>query len=284
MLPVGIFDAAIEACRTGFTGTLRIGMELYCERIGGEGPALLLLHGLAANGAVWTPVAREIRERWPGRILIPDLRGHGRSPHAFHYGYGQHAADVAGLLEPGEPVTVVGHSMGAVVGLALACGWFGVSVAAVFGFSIKVNWTEAEIEKAHSLSAVPGRWFETRSAAVERFLRRSGLSGLVDDQAEVVAAGVRQEAGRWRLAADPRIFSAPGPSFQEIFRLAQIRSALACGSEDPMVSIEELRVFDPNAILLPGLGHNPHVEAPAVLVDAVDRFLAARPPGSSQQH
>jgi pimeloyl-ACP methyl ester carboxylesterase len=46
------------------------------------------------------------------------------------YSFGQHAADVAALLRPGEPVVVVGHSMGGVVGLALASGWFGVDVAA----------------------------------------------------------------------------------------------------------------------------------------------------------
>lgn len=75
-------------------------MKLHGERIGSDGAALVLVHGLAANGAVWRSLLGEISSRWPGRILVPDLRGHGRSPHAAHYDYGQYAGDIAELLEP----------------------------------------------------------------------------------------------------------------------------------------------------------------------------------------
>jgi pimeloyl-ACP methyl ester carboxylesterase len=253
-------------------------MELYCEEIGTGEPTLLLVHGLAANGAVWEPAVRIMRDLWPGTILVPDLRGHGRSPHGRHYGYGQHAADLADLIAPGKPVFIIGHSMGAVVGLALANGWYGTAVEAVFGFGVKVDWTEAEMEKAHALSKVPVRWFETRSEAVERFLRFSGLTGLADGRSAAVEAGLRQETGRWRLASDPRIFSVPGPPFREIFRLAKTRCALACGSEDAMVRIEELRAFDPHAVRLGGLGHNLHMQAPESVVEASRGVLPWRLP------
>ncbi len=248
-------------------------MQLYCERIGSEGPTLLLLHGLAGNGAIWRPLLGELRGRWPGKIIVPDLRGHGRSPHGGQYGYGQHAADIADLLDSGERVTVVAHSMGAVVALAAASGWFGVSIGAVLGFGVKIHFTAAEIEKSHSLARVPVRWFDTRREAVDRFLRLSGLTDLVSEDAEVVEAGVREENGRWRVAADPGTFSAPGPAFDELFRGAKTRVILACGSEDRMVKVGELRAFDPGAVELQGLGHNFHVQAPGALAEMVDRLL-----------
>ena len=96
---------------------------------------------MSANGAVWGPLVERLRPRFTGRILVPDLRGHGRSPHATQYGYGQHAADIAALLARGEPVHVVGHSMGAAIGLVLASGWYGVEVKGVLGFGMKVTWT-----------------------------------------------------------------------------------------------------------------------------------------------
>jgi len=250
-----------------------VGMELHCEQIGEKGPALMFLHGLAANGAVWAPVVQSVRRCWPGMILVPDLRGHGRSPHAGHYGYGLQAADLAELLTPGGEVSIVGHSMGAVIGLTLAGGWYGLVVKKVVGFSIKVNWTEAELARVHALASSPPRWFQTRGEAAHAFLRLSGLRELVDENSEVAQAGVCRDSRGWRLAADARTFLAPGPPFSEIFRPARAQCVLACGTEDPMVKVDELRVFDPNAIELAGLGHNCHVQAPKVVAGLIERLL-----------
>jgi len=250
-------------------------MKIYCEQIGREGPALVLLHGLSGNGAIWSPFLQVFRPHWRGRILVPDLRGHGRSPHAVHYGYGQNAADVAELLAPDEPVFLLAHSMGAVIALLLASGWYGLRVEAVVGFGTKLLWTEAEIEKAQSLARTPVRWFDTRHEAAERFLRFSGLNGLVASDAAVVNAGIREENGRWRLAADPRIFSSTVPP-AEIFRTPKAAVTLACGANDPMVKVEELRAFDPQAVELPAVGHNLHVEAPQALAELVaEKILRA---------
>jgi len=252
-------------------------MKIYCEQIGSTGPALVLLHGLAGNGAVWRPFLQVFQPYWNGKILVPDLRGHGRSPHAAHYGYGQHAADVAELLAPDEPVCFVAHSMGAVVALLLASGWYGLTVEAVLGFGTKLSWTNSELEKAHSLAKAPVRWFDARSEAAERFLRFSGLTGLVSSDAEVVDAGIREQNGRWRLAADPWTFSSTVPP-AEIFRTPKTKLTLACGSNDAMVKVNELRAFDPQAVELAGVGHNLHVEAPRGLAELVlERFLRVSP-------
>jgi pimeloyl-ACP methyl ester carboxylesterase len=141
-----------------------LGAALWAEAGGldGSAPTLVLLHGLSATGEVWAGLRGLLDGRWQGRWLVPDLRGHGRSSHAAAYSFGQHAADVAALLRPGERLVVVGHSMGGVVGLALASGWFGVDVAAVVGIGIKVSWTEAELARATDLARRPVRWFEHR--------------------------------------------------------------------------------------------------------------------------
>ena len=248
-------------------------MDLYCEKIGSAGPTLLLLHGLAGNGAVWRPLIDALQGRWPGNIIVPDLRGHGRSPHSSHYSFGQYAADIADLLDPAEPVWTVAHSMGAVVALTLASGWYGITVGAVLGFGMKVSWTEAEIEKTLSLAKVPVRWFDTRQEAADRYLRLSGLAGLVAADSPAVDAGLREENGRWRLAADARTFGAPKSALDEIIRPAKARVILACGSNDPLVKVAELRTLDPHAIELKGLGHNLHLEAPQALAQLIDQSI-----------
>ncbi len=86
----------------------------------GNGPALLLLHGLYGSGNNWRRYAR----RWSAhyRVLLPDLRNHGRSPHSEHMDYPAMAADLLRVLEREgmDRVTVLGHSMGGKVAMAMA--------------------------------------------------------------------------------------------------------------------------------------------------------------------
>ncbi len=248
-------------------------MRLHVEAHGSGPPTLVLLHGLSANGAVWAPLVACLRPRFAGRIVVPDLRGHGRSPHATHYGYGQHAADVAALLPPGDPVHVVGHSMGAAIGLVLATGWFGVEVRGVLGFGMKVTWTPEELAKFAALARAPARWFDTRADAAARFLRVSGLDRLLAPDSPVVDASLVAEGGRWRLAAHAATAAAAGPPTEGIVAAARSRVVLACGSEDALVRIEELRRLAPDALELAGLGHNLHVEDPEALARVIEQRL-----------
>ena len=243
---------------------------LHADIVGQGSPTLMLLHGLGVNGAVWQPLLPHLSD-WPGRIVMPDLRGHGRSPHRKSYGLGHHAADVATLLAGDTDVHVLGHSMGGMVGLVLAGGLFGVRVASVFAFGVKVDWTEEELARGRQIASAPVRWFDDRAAAVERFLRVSGLTGLVGEDAPVVEAGVVAEGGRYRLAADSATVLAAGADIASVLDAAQVRWRLACGSRDPLVSIDALRRYDAEAIEIIGCGHNAHVEEPTALARLVPR-------------
>ncbi|MDB5410714.1 MAG: alpha/beta hydrolase [Rhodospirillales bacterium] len=252
---------------------------LHCEQSGTGMPTLLLLHGLGVNGAVWQGVVERLGA-WPGRILVPDLRGHGASPHFRHYGMGEHAADLGELLERGERVHVVGHSLGGAIAIVLASGMFGVAVERVLAFGVKQSWRSEEIEKAEKFAATPVRWFDDRQEAAERFLRVSGLSGLVGSDVEVVSRGIVGEGGRTRLAADPRTVLSGGIAMAAMMAASRAPIRLARGGADPMVSLAELLPYDPDAFDIAGCGHNPHVEAPEVLarliLDGLERGAEPR--------
>jgi pimeloyl-ACP methyl ester carboxylesterase len=241
---------------------------------GGAGERLLvLLHGLGANGAVWRRLIPIIDARWQGRWLAPDFRGHGRSPYQGPYGYAAHAADVAALIADrnASDVTLLGHSFGGVVAALIGTGWFGPRVREVLAFGVKIDWTDDEVNKARELASRPARSFATRGEAVERFLKVSGLHGLVDPQSEDAAAGVTGADGDFRVAMDPRIYRAVGPSIERILRLCEASLRLAAGARDPMVSLATMQRIDPAAIVFEGAGHNVHWEAPELVWRFVER-------------
>lgn len=244
----------------------RSGIDIWTETGGSDGPTLVLLHGLGANGTVWEGLRPLVERHWPGRWLVPDLRGHGRSGHARPYGYAVYAADVAAVIGGQDaPVSIIGHSMGGVIAIALATGWFGVSVERVLAFGMKIAWTGEEVDKMKQIAAAPLRWFDTRDEAIDRYLKVSGLIGLVDPGSPEAAVGIREENGRFALASDPWINAAAGPAVAPFVEAAAAPVRIAAGENDPMVSLADMTPLDPDAAILPGVGHNAHVEKPELI-------------------
>jgi pimeloyl-ACP methyl ester carboxylesterase len=213
--------------------------------------------------------------RWKGSWITPDLRGHGASPHAASYALGLHAADVAELvLASGawSEIVVVGHSMGGVVALALASQWFGIAPVRVFGLGIKIAWTDNELAQLTKMATAPVRWFATREEAADRFLKVSGLAGLVDANSSVAASGVVQSEQGWRLAADPATASIGAPPIAALFTAACAPLHLARGETDAMVSRAMLRACDSGAIDISGAGHNAMVDKPGAVWGWMESF------------
>jgi len=238
---------------------------------GGSGePVLVLIHGLGATGDVWARWQPLLARRWPGRWLAPDLPGHGGSPPLSGYSFDNLAAAVAGIVEPGARAVVLGHSLGGVVGLALGSGRFGVPVQAVIGLGIKVAWTDEELDRAQALARRPPAWFASRDEAAARYLRLSGLAGLLPVQDPAVDAGLREQDGRWGVAMDPGAFAVGAPDMAQLVARSRAAVTLARGEHDPMNTDEQLARLNVPTRTLPDLGHNAHVESPERSIALLD--------------
>ena len=248
-------------------------MKLECDR-GGSGPRLLvLLHGLAATRHVWTNFITA--GRWNGSWIAPDLRGHGASAHATDYSLRAHAADIAELVRgSGEwrEVVVLGHSMGGAIAMALASGASGITPAQVIGVGVKVAWNDDELAGMRKMASMPAKFFATKEEAIARYLKVSGLSGLIAPDSDAAAAGVAQTADGWRLAYDPATASIGAPPMEELMAAARVLIHLSRGATDAMISHDQLAVFDSGARDLSG-GHNVMVENPGAVWDWIDENL-----------
>jgi pimeloyl-ACP methyl ester carboxylesterase len=90
-------------------------------RIGGQGPAVVMLHGFGDTGDMWAPVAAVLVK--DHTVVVPDLRGMGLSAHPdTGYTKKNQAADIAGVLDrlKIDKADLVTHDIGNMVGYALA--------------------------------------------------------------------------------------------------------------------------------------------------------------------
>jgi pimeloyl-ACP methyl ester carboxylesterase len=90
-------------------------------RVGGKGPAVVLLHGFGDTGDMWAPLAADLAR--DHTVVVPDLRGMGLSS-IPESGYDKktQAADIRGVLNALkiEHSVVVGHDIGTMVAFAYA--------------------------------------------------------------------------------------------------------------------------------------------------------------------
>ncbi len=90
-------------------------------RVGGQGPAVVLLHGFGDTGDMWSPLAAVLAR--DHAVVVPDLRGMGLSSHAAKgYEKVNQAADVRAVLTHLgiDHAVVVGHDIGTMVAYAYA--------------------------------------------------------------------------------------------------------------------------------------------------------------------
>jgi pimeloyl-ACP methyl ester carboxylesterase len=90
-------------------------------RVGGHGPAVILLHGYGETGDMWAPLAAALMANHT--VIVPDLRGMGLSSHPTSgYDKATQARDMAGILASLhiDHFALVTHDIGNMVGFALA--------------------------------------------------------------------------------------------------------------------------------------------------------------------
>lgn len=245
--------------------------SVEAARHGTAGPLTLLLHGQGAAGLVWDGVVQASqRAGHARRFLVPDLPGHGRSGRLRRYTPGAYAAAIADLLPVDEPVVAVGHSLGGLIALTLATGHYGVEVSEVVCLAVKVRWSEEEAAARARRAARPPRRHPDREVARAAFARAAGVEGTASGAA--LDVGVATDGDGYVLAHDPATaIEPPVPEAQiaAIRRSVSCPVRLVCGDADPMVAPDDMARMGGSVDVLPGAGHNVHVDDPVLVADVV---------------
>jgi len=114
-------QAEVQPFSSAFHGTdMAVTDGTQYVRVGGRGPAVLLLHGFGDTGDMWQPLAEKLVK--DHTVIIPDLRGMGLSSHPEGgYEKAAQARDMAKILDALKvrSVQLVTHDIGNMVGYAL---------------------------------------------------------------------------------------------------------------------------------------------------------------------
>ncbi|MGC8722836.1 MAG: alpha/beta fold hydrolase [Acidobacteriota bacterium] len=245
----------------------------------GKGVPLVLVHGFPLDGRMWERQAGALAAKV--RVLVPDLRGFGRSPlprgpHSIE----DHARDLAACMDAhGAPKGVIcGFSMGGYVALAFA---------ALFPWRVAGLVLADTRAAADSASAK-----EVRSATARRVLAE-GMTFLADDMLfkllseRTLREGVDLSRRVWSMMVDQRregvaaalLAMRDRPSRLDLLRRITCPTLVAVGSQDavtPPIEAEGLAGLIPGAsyVEIPGAGHLACMEEPERFNGAVLDLLA----------
>jgi pimeloyl-ACP methyl ester carboxylesterase len=245
----------------------------------GEGPSLVLLHGLFGSAQNFASVQRQLARRF--RCIALDLRNHGSSPHDAAMRYEAMAADVLDTLaaRAALPAVVLGHSMGGKVAMRLALDRPDAACRLIVADIAPVPYSPAFRDLAAAMQALPLAPGLTRAVADARLavaiadpglrafllqnLRVGAQPGWRIGLAEIVSALPAIEG--WN-APDGVIY--PGPT---LF-VAGTRSDYIRPEHRPAI-----RALFPAArfVAVKHAGHWVHAENPAGFVGVVEAFLSA---------
>ena len=255
----------------------------------GQGRPTLLLHGWLDHAHSFDLLAPLL----PGRTVALDFRGHGDSQWVGaggFYHFVEYIADldeVAHQLSPGEPLRIVGHSMGAAAALLYAGARPGrvEHLTMIDAVPLSISTQEVPVRLTsylEDLRKTPRnrRRVDSVAQAAER-LRRNNTS-LSEAAAQLLAEhGVSPDPEQDGMLAwkwDPLLRAhSPLPVTEEQVQLivAQVTAPiLAIRGERGMLAPEpELRARFPRlnltVLTIPGTGHHVHLDAPAVVAATI---------------
>lgn len=97
-------------------------MKLFYRKYG-NGPPLVILHGLYGSSDNWVTIARKISGFFT--VYLPDQRNHGQSPHSSDHNYDLLSQDLFEFVEDHkiDKFILAGHSMGGKVAIHFALKW-----------------------------------------------------------------------------------------------------------------------------------------------------------------
>jgi pimeloyl-ACP methyl ester carboxylesterase len=267
-------------------------------RAGGDGPVLLLIHGITGTSETWDLVAPALTRRF--RVLAPDLLGHGLSAKPRgDYSLGAYAAGLRDLLAAlgHDRATVVGHSLGGGVAMQFAYQFpqrierLGLVCSGGLGREVHALLRAAALPGAEyvmPLICTPG--LRDAGNAVAGALARIGLRAGPDLQemwrgyTSLADAGAREAfVHTLRTIIDPT--GQRVNAMDRLYLASEVPTLLVWGERDGIIPVEHGRaahaaIPGSRFVSFPEAKHFPHREDPTAFADTLTDFIDSTTPAA----
>lgn len=238
----------------------------------GRGPTVVLVHGLGSRATHWLPVARDLAR--DHRVVLIDLPGHGLAgmPGVLTLAEAAEALDraIAAETPDGEPVLLVGHSVGGLVATAEALA-HPDRVSALVLVETALRPQMSEDDRAALLEALDHDYRATLRANYAAFGRDSVQGAqLYDEAAQLDSTAMKQ----WIDLAVSTDLSSEARGLRP--RVLAVLAPHSWGEAESWPAVAESlgysRVPDVTPLRIPGCGHFIMLDRPGVLANAIRRF------------
>ncbi len=260
----------------------------------GEGPVLLLLHGIAGSSRAWREVMPALAGEY--RMIAPDLIGHGESAKPVgDYSLGAYASgmrDFLGVLGV-ERATLVGQSFGGGVAMQLAYQHPEVCERLVLVDSGGLGREVSPILRAvtlplaeYVLPIVFPSFVKDRGDAVSRFLKQRGIQSGRAAEMWLAYRSLTESDNRKAFVRTMRSVIDPGgqtvSAMDRLYLAASVPTLIVWGEDDPIIPVSHGHaahevIVGSRLEIIEGVGHFPHVEAPERFVEVLRDFLQTSP-------
>jgi len=273
------------------------GYEVAYRRAG-EGPVLLLLHGIAGSSQTWVPAMELLRRDYT--VLAPDFLGHGRSAKPLgDYSLGNHAAGMRDFLHVLgiERATIIGQSFGGGVAMQFAYQFPERCERLVLvdagGLGREVSWMLRLVTlpaAEYVLPVIFSAPMRNMGDSVVGFLRDRGVRHARAEEMWRSFDSLTEPANRQAFIRTMRAVIDPGgqsvSAMDRLYLAANMPTLIVWGDRDriiPPIHAYKAHEAIPNSRLaiMEGVGHYPHVEEPARFVEILVDFLETTQPSSS---
>lgn len=263
-----------------------------CYRIAGEGPVIVLTHGITSTSEVWREVIGPLSERFC--VIAPDLAGHGQSAKPRgDYSMGAYASGIRDLLMliERERATFVGHSLGGGVVLQIAyqfpelCERLVLVASGGLGDDVHLALRAATLPGAEVvLPLISRRRGQAAAAAIRRLIERTRFSER-HDVSEFARGFASLSDPETRNAFLHTVRAVVDPSGQRVsardrlYLASEVPTLFIWGARDRIIPPEHGRraqreVPDSRLELLSDSGHFPQLDEPKAFVEVLKEFVS----------
>ncbi|HEY59288.1 MAG TPA: alpha/beta hydrolase [Anaerolineae bacterium] len=248
-------------------------IELYYENYG-TGMPLILLHGYPLDHTIWLPLVPFLEDR--AQLILPDLRGHGKSPAPDGvYTMQEMAGDVVALMDKlcVEKAVLGGHSMGGYVALAFARAYperfMGLALIASHAFA---DSEEKKMARMQAIEVVKEQGVATALAGIsQKLTQNDGVQEKV--RALIACASTQGVIGTLQGMAARR-------DSLDVLSSLDVPAVIITGAQDVLIPLKRAKEMEqkmkrPWLATVQGVGHMLMMEQPEQLAKVLSHLLVS---------